>query len=487
MKDFDIIVIGSGIGGLISASLLSSKGFKVLVIEKQGKPGGYLSSFRRKGFIFNSAVDCIAGIGPERIISLVLERLGVERLIEFVRVDPIRVSIFPDIEINVDSDINVYINNLKSLFPSEKDGIGNLFRKINEIYSSIENKNESLINGRLSPFPEYNMLYQFVNNSYSDLIRNFIKNKKLTSILSDRCSFIGLPPSKTSVLSMVSLIMTYFKMGAYRPIGGYQKLSNIFAAGIINKGGKIIFGKQVEKILLEGNLCYGVQTVDKERYSGRFIISNADFMQTFIELIGGKYVSLAEERLRYPGISSSFFIVYIGLKESFYNLQKYSSIGYFPSYDMENFFNSKFAFGNKSSLGITIPSIEDKTLSPEGCHSLILHEIVDFGFVEQWNKHKSELIDRLLQKVENLIPDVRKNIVHIGAATPLTLKKYTFNYDGAAYGWKQVPGYTKPFRHNIHNLFIAGHWCGMGGGVLASAYSGFKSAVEICRKEGISI
>lgn len=487
MRDFDIIVIGSGIGGLISAGLLSSKGFKVLVIEKNGKPGGYLSSFRRKGFTFNSVVDCIAGIGPGKIISLVLERLGVERLIEFVRVDPIRISIFPDVEIKVDGDINIYIDNLKNLFPSEKDGIDNLFAKINEIYSSIENKNKSIINGRLSPFPEYNMLYQFVNNSYSDLIKDYIKNKKLTSILSDRCPFIGLPPSKTSVLSMVSLMMTYFRMGAYRPVGGYQKLSDALANGIINKGGKIILSSQVEKILLEGDLCYGVQTEDKEIYSGRFIVSNADFIHTFIGLLGGRYVSMAEERLRHPGISSSFFIVYMGLNGCMHNLQRYSSIGYFPSYDMEDFFDSKFAFGNRSSLGITIPSIEDKTLSPEGCHSVILHEIVDFGFVEQWDKHKSAFIDKLINKVENLIPDIRKNIVHLEAATPLTLKKYTFNHDGSAYGWKQVPGYIKPFRHNIDNLFIAGHWGGMGGGVLASAYSGFKSAVEICRKEGVSI
>lgn len=487
MKDFDIIVIGSGIGGLISASLLSSKGFKVLVIEKQGKPGGYLSSFIRKGFIFNSVVDCIAGVGPERIISLVLERLGAERFIDFVRVNPIRASIFPDVEINVDSDINVYINNLKSLFPFEKDGIENLFRKIDEIYSLIEKINKSLIGGRLGPFPEYNILCKFVNDSYSGFIEDFITDRRLISILSDRCPFIGLPPSKTSVLSMISLVMSYFRMGAYRPVGGYQKLSDTFVDGIINKGGKVIFNKQVEKILLEGDLCYGVQTADKEIYTGRFIISNADFMHTFRELIGGKYVSSAEERLRCPGISSSFFMVYVGIRGRLSNLPGCSSIGYFPSYDMEHLFNPKSAFGNKSSLGITVPTIEDKTLSPDGHHSLILHEMVNFGFVEQWNKHKSELIDKLLQKAENLIPDIRKNIVHIEAATPLTLKKYTFNYEGAAYGWKQVPGYIKPFRHNMHNLFIAGHWGGMGGGVLTSAYSGFKSAVEICRKEGISI
>ena len=57
MKDFDVIVIGSGIGGLVSAGMLTSQGLKTLMIERHITPGGYLSSFRKKGFVFDSAVD----------------------------------------------------------------------------------------------------------------------------------------------------------------------------------------------------------------------------------------------------------------------------------------------------------------------------------------------------------------------------------------------------------------------------------------------
>lgn len=72
MKDFDVIVIGSGIGGLISAGTLVSKGMKTLLVEKNKIPGGLLASFKRKGFLFNSAVDCISGVAKGGYISNVL-------------------------------------------------------------------------------------------------------------------------------------------------------------------------------------------------------------------------------------------------------------------------------------------------------------------------------------------------------------------------------------------------------------------------------
>jgi len=487
MEKFDVIIIGSGIGGLISAGLLSSRGLKVLVLEKHSSAGGYLSSFKRKDFTFDSAVDCISGIGDGGLISSVLRMLGVEKSIEFVRVNPIRTSIFPDIKINVDADINVYIESLKKLFPSEKDNIENLFIKITEIYSAIEEKLDSLTNGTSNQFTQNSRAYQYAMMTYSELIEEFTKDRKLTAILSDRCPFTGLPASKVSALTLVALMMSYFRMGAFRPVGGHQRLSDALVNGIRNKGGAVIFNKAAEKIFLNGETCCGVRTADKDEYSGKFIISNADFIHTFRELLGDRYSFIVDERLKKSGISSSFFIVYAGIKGNLDAVGKSSSIGYFPSYNMESFFDAKIAFGDRSSLGLTIPTIEDRTLAPEGCHSVMFHEMTDFGFIEKWNEHKPKLIDRVLDKAEKLIPDIRKNIIHIEAATPLTLRRYTSNFKGSAYGWRQSPGNANPARHGINNLYIAGHWGEMGGGVLAAAYSGLKAAVEICRKEGIEI
>ncbi|OOP57152.1 MAG: hypothetical protein AYP45_05040 [Candidatus Brocadia carolinensis] len=117
MPDYDVIVIGSGIGGLISAGILVSRGLKILLVEKNVNPGGYLSSFKRGAFIFDSAVDCFSGVENGGLISNVLKLLGVDSQVHFVRVDPIRVSIFPDATIIVDSDVNVYKKKTDVAFP----------------------------------------------------------------------------------------------------------------------------------------------------------------------------------------------------------------------------------------------------------------------------------------------------------------------------------------------------------------------------------
>jgi phytoene dehydrogenase-like protein len=75
----------------------------------------------------------------------------------------------------------------------------------------------------------------------------------------------------------------------------------------------------------------------------------------------------------------------------------------------------------------------------------------------------------------------------LDSATPKTLQRYTNNINGAAFGWRQIPGFRGPNKHGIKNLYIAGHWGDMGSGVLASAYSGAKAAGEILAHEGLKI
>ena len=93
----------------------------------------------------------------------------------------------------------------------------------------------------------------------------------------------------------------------------------------------------------------------------------------------------------------------------------------------------------------------------------------------------------ILKKAENIIPNLSERIIILDSATPQTFHRYTGNFNGSAFGWKQVSGFRGIKRYGIKNLYIAGHWGNMGGGVLAAAYSGAKASSEILAKEGIKI
>ncbi|MGR3309465.1 MAG: phytoene desaturase family protein [Candidatus Brocadiales bacterium] len=482
MKDFDVIVIGSGIGGLISAGILSLKGLRTLLIEKNPTPGGYLASFRRNGFLFDSSIDCISGVAPGGLIYRVMELLRVDRDIHFVQINPIRVSIFPDMEVVVDADINAYVERLMLLFPSEGKALKKLFELLDSVYIGMQSAMNTIVAGKFKLNNMTPEILKLRNISYAELLDKYITDYRLKSILSDRCPFIGLPPSRVSALSMVNMIMSYFKLGAYRPVGGSQKLADALIKGIKNNGGKVILGNGTKKILLQAdNSCCGIQCDNGDEYTSRFIISNADFHHTFSNLLNEEYTFIAKKMLENIGVSTSFFIVYAGIKGGF---KGHSSIGYFPSYDMEGFFTHSSALKEDSTIGITVASIEDKHRSPELCHTVVFHEMVE---ASGERLDKSKCTDIVLQKAENIIPAIKERIMVIDSASPHTLQQYTGNFNGSAFGWQQIPGFKGIREHGIKNLYIAGHWGGMGGGVLAAAYSGAKAAVEILTKEGLTI
>ncbi|OQZ02465.1 MAG: hypothetical protein B6D35_01025 [Candidatus Brocadia sp. UTAMX2] len=483
MPDYDVVVIGSGIGGLISAGILVSRGLKILLVEKNVNPGGYLSSFKRGDFIFDSAVDCFSGVENGGLISNVLKLLGIDSQVHFVRVDPIRVSMFPNLKVSVDSDINTYMDKLMAIFPSEAAAIRGFFKRASMVYDELQIAINKLVSGEFELNIINPNILKLMYSSYEELLVEYITDYRLKAVLSDRCTFVGLPPSKASAFSMIALMMSYFKFGAYRPVGGFQKLANVFIDGIRKNGGKAIFGTEVKQIILDKeNYCTGVKCDNDDEYTTRYIISNADFNHTFRSIMGGKYSSFARDMTENIGSSTSFFIVYAGIRG---DAGKHSSIGYYPSYDMEGFFSPDKAFKEDTTIGITIASIEDKSRVPEGCNTIVLHEMADGS---RWDCiDKSRCTGAVLKKAENIIPGITDRIVVLDSATPQTLQRYTGNYHGAAFGWRQAPVFKGIKRCGINNLYIAGHWGNMGGGVLAAAYAGVEAAGEILAKEGIHI
>lgn len=480
MKDFDVIIIGSGIGGLMSAGLLSARGLKVLLIERHTAPGGYLASFRRKGYLFDAAVDCIAGAAPGGLIHRALELLEVQDRIHFVRVDPVRMSIFPGGGVAVDGDSAAYRERLSGLFPREREGIGHLLGRMDRVYGELGSFLNALISGDRRLTVPHPGILQLMGSSYAALLDDTIDDYRLKAILSDRCPFIGLPPTKVSALAMVSLMMSYFAFGAYRPAGGFQRLADVFVEGIRERGGVVILNRGVRRILLDHqDCCRGVLCDNGEEYTSRYIISNIDLIQTFRELLGGRYGSFADDLLLSPGVSTSFFVVYAGMRGSGGDC---SSIGYFPSYAMESFFRADRAFAEDSTVGITMASIDDPSRAPEGCTTVVLHELL-----ETWDTglDKSACADAVIRKAGRVIPGIEDRIEIVEAATPHTFCRYTGNTGGAAFGWRQTPGFRGARRHGIPNLYIAGHWGDMGGGVLGAAYSGARAAGDVLSREGI--
>ena len=75
-QNYDVIVIGAGIGGLVAAGLLSKQGLRVLVLEKEAKAGGYVTGFRREGYYFDATGAFVAACGSGGEFNQILSELG---------------------------------------------------------------------------------------------------------------------------------------------------------------------------------------------------------------------------------------------------------------------------------------------------------------------------------------------------------------------------------------------------------------------------
>lgn len=475
---WDAVVIGSGIGGLACAGTLAARGRAVVMLEQAATPGGYLSSFQRRGFTFDSAVDCIAGLDSGGLLTRLLESLGVGGGLTPIRLDPIRVSRFPGLTVCVDASLPAYMDRLCRLFPAERDGIAAFFRRAEEIYADVVIMMEAVTDPSATAPPLTGALMRHGHLTYADLLRLDIRDPRLAAVLSDRCPFLGVSPMRASATRMVSLVMSYFRSGAFRPRGGHQQLPNLLVDGIRRRGGEVHLGRPATAIRLEGDRCDRVLTADGAEFLTTHVVSNADHAETFGRLVGGEVgqAVLAENRGR--PLSPSFFVAYAGVRRE--APPPASSIGSFEDFDLDGVLGRYVPFSNADPLGITIPTVEDPALAPPGHDVCIVHELIPPEYVCEWEEKKDACLARLLEKSERVCPGLTGRLVHCEAATPATLERYTRNQRGAAYGWDQIPHLAR-VRHGIRNLHLAGHWAETGGGVLAAAFSGMQVATRILR------
>ena len=194
--DYDVIIIGAGMGGLTAGALLAKDGLKVLVIEKHSIPGGYATAFKRKGFWFDSVLDAISGCHNGGWIWQALKRLGMEKEIEFTRLDPIRTDIFPDFRFDVKADLNLFISDLQSLSPKDAKAISELFSIMKELHHVVMTLPADIIWKDSRIEKKYPLFYKYKHKTFKELLDEYVQNEKVRAILCDRCAFMGLPPSK---------------------------------------------------------------------------------------------------------------------------------------------------------------------------------------------------------------------------------------------------------------------------------------------------
>lgn len=469
---YDVVVIGSGIGGLVCAGLLAKKGFKVLIVERNAEPGGRLCSFTQDGFTFDTFIHWVASCGRGGIVYNTLDELGVIKEVEFLKSSFWYRAFYPQHILDVPADEDGFVETHIKAFPSEGENIKNLFKKIKRIYNQIVNTHPQ--QGFLKTLLFSPDLIKYINKTFSQFLDDFLSNKKLKSVISACWTYNGLPPCRLSALVMISTIMQYTTEGCYCCKGGFSNVSRALVKGIEKFGGQLLLKKEVKKIIVEHNSVKAIELENGNYIQTRNIVSNADANYTFFHLIGAdKLKNNFILKLKNMVPSTSAFAIYLGvdldvtraLPENFFNSS------YSPIVDYED--NQRL---NYKRIVFSIPSLIDNSISSPSTHSMFIIAPSPYYVRKGWNKIKDDMTDILIKKVEKIIPFLSKHIVTKKIITPLDIERYSSSTKGAMYGWENSIAHIGSRRLSpitpISGLYLVGSWTYPAGGLRPGVVSG---------------
>jgi phytoene desaturase len=477
--DYDVIIIGAGLGGLVCSQLLARKGLRVVVFEKKAKVGGCCTSFQRKGFAFDLSVQSIGGCREGGRVWRLLDDLGLRDRIELLPLDPARQYHFPDRKIIQYADLSSHIEYLSSLFPRERDGIKELYQIYRALSEEIDRFPHTLPWFDPSSFErEFPFTFRFREETLEGLLDALIKDSTLKVILGVRSSYALLPPSRLSVIAMASLEMSYLQGGVAVLKGRMEDLPLLLAGELLRQGGELHTRHEVTGITVKGGRAVGVQLKGGEQISSRAVISNADASTTFLKMIGEDSLPRGwSKRLKGMRPSFSYFIIYLGVKGAVGISCSNNEV--FPQYDLEEEYRSleQGRIPSTPPYYLLAPSLANPSHAPAGHSTLCLSYKAPYRLQGGWDEGaKKRLAEQLISQAKGMVPDLRRRTVLQVSSTPLTIERMTGNRWGAAYGWAQIPRQAGIYRLNrvspIDGLYLAGHWTAPGGGVAAAMASG---------------
>lgn len=461
-SQYDAIVIGSGIGGLVCSNLLAQEGMKVLVIERHYALGGYCSSFRRGKFIFDAATHFYPLLGnPTTMTGRLLQKLGVPT--RWVKMDPVDQFHFPDgNHFLVPADFSDYLRKLKQRFPDQVEQIDIFFAEVRDAYLyGLLRYFKDVPNDKASRFESYT-LEQKLNEHFRDY--------RLRALLMADASHWGSPPSRTSFLFDSILRLSYF-LGNYYPVGGSQAFADDLGKMLEERGGHILLNGDVKRILTaEGSVAGALGTTTSRsrpqpfEFRAPIVVSNADVIHTYTNLVGeencGREVIDRILKLR-P--SRACFLMHLGLtgldRRLIEEVHGYHWFSWNPN-DIERTFFKLFS-----------PTMYEPRVAPPAHDILIVQKTdpVPWDAVTDWHAHKLQVEEQVMSALRRLIPGIDGHIVVKLSATASTSYRFTNNYRGAMLGWEMAPdqlGDNRPANTTpIKNLYLVGHWTRPGGGI----------------------
>jgi all-trans-retinol 13,14-reductase len=493
-QHFDIVIIGSGMGGLFTAYTLADFGFKVCVLEKNQQLGGSLQVFSRDKTIFDTGVHYIGSLDPDQNLGKFFKYAGIYDMVQWQKMDTIfdKVSFSgDDTEYPVAQGPDNYITELSKHFPENKADIEAYVKKLKDTCGH---------------FPLLSLEYEdhnyhveeFASENVKDVINGITDNPKLQQVLSGQEILYGGRADQTPFY-VHALVVYGYMQSSYKCVGGGSNIAKAMAKRIRAKGGELIKRAKVTSFEMEDGKIKTAVTSDGNRYSADSFISNIHPKNTFDLLPTEAIKRPYYKRIAKLENSVSSFTVHIKFKPKSF---KYLNYNHYhnrtndpwdaPHYTAENWPLSMF---------ICTP-VNHK--DPEYADAMSIMVYMRYEEVEKWADTNNTIVEpgsrgseydewckmkgqKVIDATCELLPELREAMKGFYTSSPLTYRDYIGNDDGSMYGILKnhhhpIKTFIPP-KSKVPNLYLTGQNINLHG-ILGVTISALATATQfVDRKE----
>jgi len=507
-ETFDVVVIGSGGGGLAAAAKLARQGLSVAVLEQNFRVGGCMGMIQRGEYSMEIGLHALDGLdAPDGTNRHTFEELGILAKLKLVKLDPMYVASYPNHKIVVPADVEAYRQVLKENFPAETAKIDLLFDDLADydvVFTAINNLTSGFALEDLITIITHAQvalrLLDLKDRTLAEMFADYDLSQELAAVWAELSSFLGVEPSRLSALMFVVMWNSYHRHGYYYFEGGSGAVADAMAQVVEENGGTIRLGARATKIDIIDGRATLVRTEDDGCYAARYVVSNANAPATVNDLVGAEYFPADYlDSLNNMTIGSSTFTVYLGMDHDFGKLLGGShEIMFSDTYDTDENMGYIANGDIEHAPGAVVNySVVDPLAAPAGKNSIQLITQLPYNWENDWHWNenyqnyvdlKTEIAWRLIDRAEQFVPGLSDHIEVMEVGTPRTVEGYTLNPGGSIFGWEHTIEQSLDLRLEnqtpIENLYLAGAWTFPGAGQSAVITSGSMVADMILEAEG---
>lgn len=523
MTKQDIIVIGSGHNGLITACYLAKEGYSVKVVERRKMAGGAVATetmFRSEQYPEGFRMDVGSSVHIMIHQTGIIEELELEQYgLDYIDMDPIMSYPVPDGKgvLHFFKDLNRTLNSIEKVAPGDVEN----YRKFVEFWGRI---NKGVLQAFMVPPSSKNLFLELAKgqirdgsmfkkgeqasglqkilSSYGKVVDDAFESPHMKAALTWFAAQSGPTPDHPATGDFAGWQSMLHQSGAKHPRGGSGMLTQALSRCLKAHGGEVVTGTPVQQILVESGTAVGIRTEEKE-FRADIVVSNAHVQLTMMELVGPRHLpSDTYRKIKNINVGNGFgMVVRCAVEE----LPRYDACPDDPyihngmqllapsvSYlnDAIGDYLKKKPPKDPAVLAMTFSGI-DPDVAPSGGHTLYAwaqwhpYELQD-GL--HWDDIREQEADKIYDVVSRYAPNMKGKLIDWHIQTPLDIERklamprgnvmhVEMSFD-QMFMFRPIPEMSE-YKTPVKNLYLSSASCHPGGGVFGAA--GYNAARVILK------